>query len=55
MFTGLPGSGLARFRISLGLVRSGVSGLVNLLEGQRSRFEAVMHKVVEKPNIRLIM
>ena len=51
MFTGLPGLGSARFRVSLGLVRSGLSGLENLLEGGRSGFEAVMHKVVLKPTI----
>ena len=48
MFTGSPGLGLARARVRLGLVRSGLSGFQNLLEGERSGFEAVMHKVVHK-------
>ena len=55
MFTGLPGLGLARFRVSPGLVRSGLSGFENLLEGERSGFEAVMHKVVHKPTMSLKM
>ena len=43
--------GLARFRVSTGSVRSGLSGFGNLLEGERSGFEAGMHKVVHKPTI----
>ena len=46
MFTGLPGLGLARFGISPGLGRPGLSGFEHLLEGERSRFEAVMLKVL---------
>ena len=54
-FHGLPGSGLARFRVRLGLVRSGLSSFENLLEGESCWFEAVMHKVVHKPTMSLNM
>ena len=42
---------MARFRVSLGLVRSGSCGFEDLLEGERFGFEAVMHEVVHKPTI----
>ena len=48
---GFARAGLDRFRVIPGLVRSDFFGLENLLEGARSRFEAVLLKGVHKPTI----
>ena len=55
IFTGLPGLVLARFGVSPCLVRSDLLAFENLLESERSGFEAVMHKVVHTPTMSLNM
>ena len=50
-FHGFARVGFGQVSVRSGLVRAGLSGFEDLLEGERSRFEAAMHKVVHKPSI----